>query len=145
MTRTHKQFFSAFLAGLSLPIRVSGLRALACVSIFESSEGNEKWNNPLACTLYWPNATPYNTFGDDQHVWRYATFADGVHATARLFSGPHWAPVRAAINANTKRGPILDAFTAAYTWADFDFRKAGFNHTDQLDARLAHILYGPGD
>lgn len=142
---THREFFAALLSRIALPTRISGLRALAAVSIFESSLGNEKWNNPLACTLYWPHATPYNTFGDNLHVWRYRTFTDGVHATAVLLSGEHWADVRAVIATATHRGRILDAFTAAYTWADVDFRRSSFNRTDELDTRLVHPLYGPED
>lgn len=142
---THRQFFSALLTALKLPVRASGLRALACVSIFESSQGNERWNNPLAVTLYWPGATPYNTFGVDQHVWCYATFTDGVSASAQLLAGPHWDGVRPAIAHSFTRGPILDAFTTAYTWAHIDFRHPAFNRRSTLDARLDHRLYGPSD
>lgn len=140
---THREFFTQLLTRLDLPVRTAGLRALAAVSIFESSEGNNPWNNPLAVTLYWPGAKPYNTFNGDQHVWEYATFRDGVSATAKLYSGLHWTGVRDAINDCTTRGRILDAFTGAYTWAQIDFRSAPFNTRDQLDARLAHPLYGP--
>lgn len=148
---THRDFFSALLSRIALPTRISGLRALAAVSIFESTLGDEKWNNPLACTIYWPHATPYNTFGNNQHVWRYATFSDGVHATAVLLSGEHWSGVRSVIATAKTRGPILDAFTAAYSWVDwtaasFDgFRHAPFNRTDDLDERLSHPLLGPED
>lgn len=140
---THRDFFTALLSRLALPTRTAGLRTLAAVSIYESSQGDEKWNNPLACILYWPNATPYNTFGNDQHVWRYATFTDGVHATAQQLSGPHWAAVRSAINDFDRRPRILDAYSAAYTWAAIDFRAAPFNTAATLDARLAHPLLGP--
>jgi hypothetical protein len=145
MTHTHREFFVEFLQALRLPVRTSGLRALACVSIFESSEGNETWNNPLACTDPWPGAIPYNSFGpnDSLHVWRYKTFEDGIKASAYLYSQPHWLGVRSAIQNNFFRGPILDAFTNAYTWAKFDFRSSAINQTDLLVARLDHPLYGP--
>ena len=138
-TRTHRQFFVAFLTRLELPVRTASLRSLACVSIYESSEGNNVWWNPLACEQPCPGAVNYNKAG----VKIYPTFDAGVTATAQMYSGLHWAGVRAAINDYDKRGRILDAFSAAYTWADIDFRHAAFNTAEQLDARLAHPLYGP--
>ena len=141
MAHTHRQFFVAFLKQLELPVRISGLRALAAVSIFESSQGNEKWNNPLACEQPWPGAKNYNSAG----VKIYPTFLDGVAASAAMYGGLHWTGVRSAINDYNRRGRILDAFSVAYTWADVDFRAAPFNNTAALDARLAHPLLGPGD
>lgn len=134
---THGQFFTALLQQLDLPVQDAGLRSLACVSIFESDQGNERWFNPLACEQDWPDATDYNSAG----VKRYRTFADGVQAEAKLLSGPHWNDVRTALRINTSRGPILDAFSAGYTWATIDFRTVSFNDANTLDVRLSHVLH----
>lgn len=143
MAHTHRDFFVAFLKGLRLPVRVSGLRTLAAVSIFESSQGNLRWNNPLACTLPYNGSTKLYPNEPGAVAQIYKTFSDGVEASVELFSGPHWENVRNTIEQAKYRGPILDAFSDAYTWADIDFRHADFNKTDLLDQRLAHTLLGP--
>lgn len=134
MAWTHKAFFRAFLEQLSLPVTTQGLRALAAVSIYESSGGDERWYNPLACTQDWKDATNYNAAG----VKRYRTFADGVEASAELFAGPHWDEVRAAFQTATGRTEILNAFEKAYTWVSNPY--FGYS-TGQCDDRLAHTLH----
>lgn len=143
-TYSHDQFFRAFLTKLKLPVATPALRTLAAMSIYESSQGDEKWFNPFACTQPWPGAKPYNSFGNPvQHVWIYPAFDAGVSASAELFSGPHWADVRTHLKASTTRGPMLDAFSRAYSWANVNFRTLPTTTTPILDARRAHILRGP--
>jgi hypothetical protein len=137
---THRSFFKGFLIRLGIPVRPQATRALAVVSIYESSQGNIHWNNPLAVTLYWPGATPYNTFGNNQHVWRYLTPQDGEAASAKLFSEPHWDEVRHQMLVADTRHQVLDAFSKAYSWASVDFRTLPFNNLDDIVTRLDHIL-----
>lgn len=139
---THRQFFDAFLYALNLPVRPAGRRALACVSIFESSQGLNGWNNPLACEQPWPDAILYNDAG----VRRYASFHDGVLASAQLYGSPVWTGVRTAFKIHTTRNPILDEFSKVYDgWAKgTDFVAMSFNNTMLLE-RLDQRLYGPGD
>lgn len=144
---THRDFFVRFLTRLELPVRTASLRALACVNIYENPQGNLRWWNPLAVSLPYNGSTPLYPDVPPPCAQLYNTFHDGVVASAKLYSGLHWTAVRAAIADYSKRGPILDAFRDAYTWPasapHFDFRAAPFNTSAQLDARLAHPLYGP--
>lgn len=143
MTHTHRDFFHDLLLELGLPVRTAGLRAMACVNLFENTEGNLRWNNPLACEQKWPPVVPTST---PLPPWRdpaaqvYRSFRDGILASAYMFAGPHWDGVRKAFGRSYTRGPVLDAFTAAYTWADIDFRSAWMNEVPTLDARLDHPL-----
>lgn len=135
MSWTHRQFFTGFLEQLGLPVNTPSLRALAAVSLYESSQGNERWFNPLACTQDWPDATNYNS----ANVKRYRTFADGIEASAKLFAQPHWANVRKAFanSGKTTRTPILNEFKKAYTWVSNPY----FSFTiEQCDARLNQTI-----
>lgn len=143
--RIHREFFVAVLERLKLPVRIAGLRSLAAVNLYENPEGNLVWWNPLACSEPCPGSKPLypNMTGAVAQI--YPTFHAGVITTVDMYSGLHWTAVRDAIRNYDRRGPILDAFRDAYTWAKIDFRHADFNTATILDARLAHRLYGPGD
>lgn len=134
----HDDFFRAFLQGLNLPVRKAGLRALAGVSIFESSQGDLRWWNPLAVTTPLNGSVPLYPDYEGACAQVYKSFADGVAASVQLFSGPHWSGVRAAIESNWFRKSIISAFSSAYTWVtprpNFDFG------TKALDARRVHPL-----
>lgn len=137
---THRDYFKMLMWNLDLAARIPALRAMAVVSIFESSMGDNHWNNPLACTLYWEGATPFNTFGDDQHVWRYRTPQDGAKAMAQMMQGDPWDEVLFKLAHARTRGPILDAFTRIYTWAHVDFAALPYNHYTAIHRRLGHTL-----
>lgn len=135
---THEDFFRAFLRGMNLPARTAGLRALAGVSIFESSQGDLRWFNPLAVTLPYNGSTPLYPNYKGACAQVYNTAIDGLTASITLFSGPHWADVRTALAKKWWRAPIMREFSLAYTWVqpapNFDLP------TSVLDARLAHPL-----
>lgn len=137
-TYTHGDFFRAFLDGLGLANRISGLRTLAGVSIFESSQGRLRWFNPLACTLPYNGSTPLYPNYQGACAQVYKTFDDGVAASVRMWQGPHWAAVRQAHVDYYYRIQIMPVWSAAYTWVN---PRPYFDHdTAILDARIAQQL-----
>lgn len=106
---TAQNYFSAFLKGLGLPVTQSNLNALYGVATLEG------WNdryNPLNAIQQMPGSTAFNSVG----VQRYANFDTGVQGAVQLFSGSHWAGVRAALARGNSTQDVLNAFKAAYTW-----------------------------
>jgi hypothetical protein len=144
---THREYFKGMLKNLGVEPRIPALRAMAVVSMYESPGGDNHWNNPLASTQPWDGATPFNTFGDDNHVWRYLTPADGERAMALMMRSSRWSGVAYALKHSRTRGPILDQFSMIYTWVHVNFRDLDFNHYTAIHRRLNHVLqpYAPKD
>jgi hypothetical protein len=106
---TSRNFFTAVLAGLGLPITSTNLRALYAV---EHLEGPSNYYNPLNVIQKEPGSWDINSVP----VQGYPNFDEGVQGTVTLLSNPHWAGVRQALAASESVQSVLDAFQAAYTW-----------------------------
>lgn len=141
-THTHDEFFGDFLEGLGLPNTIGRRRALAAVSMFESSLGQLHWWDPLACTLVVPGSKPLYP-GEDPCAQIYPSYKVGVSASVQLFSGPHWDDVRKAIKRHRWRKPILEAFSEAYTWVSPRPDFYGWYSLLACDTRRRLELLGP--
>ena len=106
---TAKNYFTAFLNGLGLPVTQDNLNALYGVAQLEG------WNdryNPLNVVQPEPGSSSFNSAG----VQSYDSFDSGVQGAVTLFSNSHWTGVRAALAQGDNAEGVLQAFKAAYTW-----------------------------
>lgn len=106
---TAKNYFTAFLNGLGLPVTQDNLNALYGVAQLEG------WNdryNPLNVVQPEPGSSSFNSAG----VQSYDSFDSGVQGAVTLFSNSHWTGVRAALAQGDNAEGVLRAFKAAYTW-----------------------------
>ena len=60
-------------------------------------------NNPLDTTWGMPGATPFNTFGNDEHVWNYPTEAIGAQATALTLENGRYPSILTALRTDLPR------------------------------------------
>jgi len=126
---TAKNYFTAFLMGLGLPVTQSNLLALYGVAT------REGWNNrynPLNVVQPEPGSTAFNSVG----VQTFPNLSEGVQGAVQLFKGPHWDGVRAALARGNSTAAVLNAFHDAYSWAP------GITFTSGTPAD-GNILIGP--
>lgn len=74
-------------------------------------------NNPLDTTLFMPGATPWNTFGDNRHVWIYKTVQDGITATVDTLLQPgFYSTILAHLRKSVPRAQWGDACPDLGRW-----------------------------
>lgn len=71
-------FYVAVLQDIGAPVSVQNLQAC---NAWEVAEGGTAKFNPWNTTQPMPGATPYNTFGNNEHVWNYPSATVGIQAT----------------------------------------------------------------
>ena len=59
--------------------------------------------NPLDTTWEMPGATPFNTFGNDEHVWNYPSQDVGAQATANTLMNGRYPAILAALRSDLAR------------------------------------------
>ena len=93
---------------------------------WQLAEGSRALWNPWDTTLNWPGsgATPYNTFGDDEHVWNYSSVPEGILAFLWTLDSdePGYAGIRAQL-ASGDNPVALAAAVAASAWGTEPFTR----------------------
>lgn len=107
---TAKNYFTAFLIGLGLPVTQANLDALYGVA---TAEGWNDRYNPLNVVQQEPGSTAFNSVG----VQTYPNLNEGVQGAVQLFKGQNWDGVRAALAQGNSTQAVLAAFKNAYFWA----------------------------
>lgn len=129
---TEKEYFTAWLTALGLPVTQSNLNALYSVSQYE---GQNNYYNPLNAVQKAPGSKNWNSVG----VQMYPDFATGVKASAQLFSGTPWVGVRQALAQGNDTNAILNAFAKVYqTWG------SSGDFTRSINPDWANRSIGPG-
>jgi hypothetical protein len=86
------QWATDLLNQLGLPVTAENIKAL---SAWAQAEGTKATYNPLATTQSMPGATSFNSVG----VRNYASYADGIRATAQTLTNGHYPNILAALRA----------------------------------------------
>jgi hypothetical protein len=83
-------FYTTVLQRIGAPVSVQNLQAC---NAWEIAEGGSAENNPWNTTLWMAGAIPYNTFGDNEHVYHYPSVAVGIMATVDTLTNGHYANI----------------------------------------------------
>ena len=93
--------YEAIFGALGCPDPTSA-NLLAIGQKWQGYEGSSALNNPWDTTRSgYEGETPYNTFGNDEHVYNYPTEAIGAAATAATISNGSYPSIKAALLADT--------------------------------------------
>ncbi len=93
--------YTAILTKLGAPPSVNNV---AILDEWQHYEGGSAANNPLDTTRSgYAGETPYNTFGNDEHVWNYPDLETGAQATADTLRNGYYPAIVAALGADLPR------------------------------------------
>lgn len=73
-------------------------------------------NNPLDSTWGMPGASPWNSFGDGEHVWIYADVQDGITATVLTLLDGRYPIILDHLRRSVPRTQWQDACAELGTW-----------------------------
>ena len=93
-TADRTQWATDLLNRLGLPVTSENVKAMTA---WAQAEGTKAGYNPLATTQSMPGASSFNSVG----VKNYASYADGIAATAQTLTNSHYANILAALRAGT--------------------------------------------
>jgi hypothetical protein len=93
-TADRTQWATDLLNRLGLPVTSENVKAMTA---WAQAEGTKAGYNPLATTQSMPGASSFNSVG----VKNYASYADGLEATAKTLTNGHYTNILAALRAGT--------------------------------------------
>jgi hypothetical protein len=96
------QWATDLLNRLGLPVTSENVKAMTA---WAQAEGTKAGFNPLATTQSMPGASSFNSVG----VKNYASYADGIAATAQTLTNGHYANILAALRAGTSAVSVARA------------------------------------
>jgi hypothetical protein len=96
------QWATDLLNQLGLPVTAENVKALGA---WAQAEGTKATYNPLATTQSMPGATSFNRVG----VRNYASYSDGIAATARTLTNGHYPNILAALRSGTSAVAVAQA------------------------------------
>ena len=100
------QWATDLLNQLGLPVTAENIKALGA---WAQAEGTKAAFNPLATTQSMPGATTFNGVG----VRNYASYADGIRATAQTLTNGHDPNILAALRAGNSAVAVARAVAAS--------------------------------
>jgi hypothetical protein len=100
------QWATDLLGQLGLPVTAENVKALGA---WAQAEGTKASFNPLATTQSMPGATSFNSVG----VRNYASYADGIRATAQTLTNGHYPNILAALQAGSSAVAVARAVAAS--------------------------------
>jgi hypothetical protein len=100
------QWATDLLNQLGLPVTAENIKALGA---WAQAEGTKASFNPLATTQSMPGATSFNSVG----VRNYASYADGIRATAQTLTNGHYPNILAALRAGNSAVAVAQAVAAS--------------------------------
>ena len=90
--------YQAILAKVGAPSSPNNVDIL---KLWQAGEGSDAFNNPLDTTRGgYAGEIPYNTFGNDEHVWNYPDENTGAEATAATLEEGYYPAILAALRAD---------------------------------------------
>ncbi|HZP27853.1 MAG TPA: hypothetical protein VFC99_02780 [Acidimicrobiia bacterium] len=100
------QWTTDLLKQLGVPVTSENIRALAA---WAQAEGTKAAYNPLATTQSMPGATSFNGVG----VRNYASYADGILATAQTLTNGRYSNILAALRAGNSAVDVARAVASS--------------------------------
>jgi hypothetical protein len=100
------QWATDLLNQLGLPVTAENIKALGA---WAQAEGTRASFNPLATTQSMPGATSFNGVG----VRNYASYADGIRATAQTLTNGHYPNILAALRSGNSAVAVAQAVAAS--------------------------------
>lgn len=111
---TREDFARDWLEGLGIPPYEGGLIAL--VNLMRD-EGSQAQNNPDDTIQPEPGATPFNTFGNNLHVWNFPNYQEGVNAAVTTMQNGNNVEVLNALHARLGAPTVTAAIASASSWS----------------------------